>query len=75
MANDGPVTPSALQNQITAVDIVLEPVATMIQNAQAANARLLKNFPKGFTRGDEHAPHMPVIGGYLHRANLDKGQK
>jgi hypothetical protein len=67
MANDG----AAEQNPITAVDIVLEPDATMIQNAQAANAGLLKNFPKGYSLGDEHAPHMSVIGGYFLTANLD----
>jgi hypothetical protein len=65
MAND------AAQNPVTAVDIVLEPDATMIQNAQAVNAELLKNFPKGFPLGDEHAPHMSVIGGYFHTANLE----
>src|SRR5271155_2086529 len=70
MANDGSVTSAATQNPITAVDIVLEPDATMIQNAQAANAGLLENFPKGYTLGDEHAPHMSVIGGYFHTANL-----
>jgi hypothetical protein len=64
-------TPTVTQNPITAVDIVLEPDGTMIQNAEAANAGLLKNFPKGFTLGDEHAPHMSVIGGYFHTASLD----
>jgi hypothetical protein len=64
-------TPTVTQNSITAVDIVLEPDATMIQNVQAANAGLLKNFPKGYTLGDEHAPHMSVIGGYFHTANLN----
>jgi hypothetical protein len=44
----------------------------MIQNAQAANAGLLKNFPKGFALGDEHAPHMSVMGGYVNTADLDK---
>jgi hypothetical protein len=72
METDGSVTSSATQNPITAVDIVLEPDATMIQNAQAANGGLFKNFPKGFTLGDEHAPHMSVIGGYFHRENLDE---
>ena len=62
---------SAEQHPITAVDIVLEPDATMIQHAQAANAGLLKNFPKGYTLGDEHAPHISVIGGYFHTENLD----
>jgi hypothetical protein len=68
---DGTVASSATENPITAVDIVLEPDATMIQNAQAANAELLKNFPKGYSLGDEHAPHMSVIGGYFHTENLD----
>jgi hypothetical protein len=72
MAMNGSVTPAATQNPITAVDIVLEPDATMIQQAQAANAGLLKNFPKGYTLGDEHAPHMSVIGGYFHTANVDE---
>jgi len=57
---------------ITAVDIVLEPDATMIENAQAANAELLKNFPKGYSLGDEHAPHMSVIGGYFYTESLDE---
>jgi hypothetical protein len=72
VANDGSVTSGETQHPVTAVDIVLEPDTTMIQNAQAANAGLLKNFPKGYTLGDEHAPHMSVIGGYFHTANLDE---
>jgi hypothetical protein len=63
---------SAEQHPITAVDIVLEPDTTMIQHAQAANAGLLKNFPKGYALGDEHAPHISVIGGYFYSANLDE---
>jgi len=72
MATDGSAISGATQNPITAVDIVLEPDATMIQNAQAANAGLLKNFPKGYTLGDEHAPHISVIGGYFHTSNLEE---
>ena len=40
--------PGAQENPVTAIDIALEPDATMIQPAEAANARLLKVFPKGF---------------------------
>jgi hypothetical protein len=78
MSNDTLTTPekagasSGGQHPITAVDIVLEPDATMIRHAQAANAGLLKNFPKGFPLGDEHAPHMSVIGGYFYTVNLDE---
>jgi hypothetical protein len=69
---DNNPTSSAPQSTITAVDIVLEPDATMIQHAQDANAGLLKNFPKGYALGDEHAPHISVMGGYVYTASLDK---
>jgi hypothetical protein len=69
---DDDTTSTTPQHTITAVDIVLEPDATMIQHAQAANAGLLKNFPKGFPLGDEHAPHMSVMGGYVYTASLAK---
>jgi hypothetical protein len=65
-------TATTPQPTITAVDIVLEPDATMIEHAQAANAGLLKNFPKGYALGDEHAPHISVMGGYVYTASLDK---
>jgi hypothetical protein len=65
-------TSSTLQSTITAVDIVLEPDTTMIQHAQAANAGLLKNFPKGYAPGDAHAPHISVMGGYVYTESLDK---
>jgi hypothetical protein len=69
---DTDTTSSTLQHTITAVDIVLEPGTTMIQHAQAANAGLLKNFPKGYALGDEHAPHISVMGGYVYTAHLDE---
>ena len=78
MSNDTLSTPekagnsSTGQHPITAVDIVLEPDATMIQHAEAANAGLLKNFPNGYTLGDEHAPHISVIGGYFYTEHLDE---
>jgi len=69
---DNDATSSAPQSTNTAVDIVVEPDATMIQHAQDANAGLLKNFPKGYALGDEHAPHISVMGGYVYTAGLDK---
>jgi hypothetical protein len=69
---DNDTTSTTPPSTITAVDIVLEPDATMIQHAQAANARLLKNFPKGYALGDEHAPHISVMGGYVYTAHLDE---
>src|SRR5690348_10196705 len=44
----------AQQNPVTAIDIALEPDATMVQHAMAANARLLKALPKGFALDKTH---------------------
>jgi hypothetical protein len=68
----GKGTSSTEPNSVTAIDIVLEPDSIMIQNAQDANAGLLKNFPKGYSLDAEHKPHISVMGGYLYTANLDK---
>ncbi len=37
---------SNAESRITAIDIALDPDATMIQHAQADNARLLKAYPQ-----------------------------
>jgi hypothetical protein len=63
---------STAQNPVTAIDIVLEPDATMIQHAQDANDGLRGNFPKGYSLDAEHKPHISVMGGYFYTANLDK---
>ena len=63
---------SMAQNPVTAIDIVLEPDAIMIQRAQDANAGLRKNFPKGYSLDAEHRPHISVMGGYFYTANLEK---
>jgi len=62
---------SPAQNPVTAIDIVLEPDATMIQHALDANAGLRKNFPEGYSLDAEHKPHIPVMGGYFYTANLE----
>jgi len=63
---------SAQQNAVTAIDIALEPDATMAQHAQADNARLLKAFPKGFALDATHHPHVTMLQRYVRTADLDK---
>ncbi len=65
-------TSSAKQNPITAIDIALEPDATLIQHAEAVNARLLKVFPKGFALDAAHHPHITILQRYVRTADLDK---
>ena|SRR5271165_3918250 len=61
--------------KVTAIDVLLEPDRTMIQHAQAANARLLQNYPKGFTLGGAHAPHVSMLQRYVYTADLPKVYK
>ena len=59
-------------NPVTAIDVLLEPDATMVKHAQAANERLLKEFPKGFALGKSHQPHISCLQRYVKTADLDK---
>src|SRR5271167_845528 len=65
-------TSSAQQNPVTAIDIALEPDATMIQHARDANARLLKEFPKGFALDATHHPHISMLQQFVRTDELDK---
>jgi hypothetical protein len=62
-----------IMNQpLTAIDILLEPDATMLKNAEAANARLRTSFPKGFALDETHQPHISCLQRYVKTADLDK---
>lgn len=45
---------AAGSSAVTAIDIALEPDATMLQRANALNARLRGNFPKGYSLDATH---------------------
>ncbi len=62
----------AKPNPITAIDILLEPDATMIEHATATNERLLKVFPKGFALDASHRPHITLVQRFVLTENLDK---
>jgi hypothetical protein len=57
---------------ITAIDILLEPDATMLKAAAANNERLLKVFPNGFPLDAAHRPHITLIQRFVRTADLDK---
>jgi 2'-5' RNA ligase len=62
----------AQQNPAMAIDIALEPDATMLQRARDANARLLKSFPKGFSLDETHHPHVTMLQQFVRTEDLDK---
>ena len=72
MKNDWKQVFPAGQSAVTAIDILLEPDATMLQHAEANNARLLKVFPKGFALDATHRPHITMIQRFVRTADLDK---
>ena len=61
---------NANASPVTAIDILLDPDATMMKSAQAANARLRKNFPAGFALDESHQPHVTCLQRYVRTADL-----
>jgi len=62
----------AQPNPVTAIDIALEPDATMVRHAMDANARLRKSFPKGFALDETHHPHLSMLQQFVRTGDLDK---
>src|SRR5271170_1022475 len=63
---------NAQQTPVTAIDIALEPDATMVQHAEAVNARLRSVFPKGFSLDATHHPHLTMLQRFVRTADLVK---
>jgi hypothetical protein len=63
---------TAASNSITAIDILLEPDAILLEKAEANNARLLKAFPKGFALDATHSVHVTIIQRFARTGDLDK---
>jgi hypothetical protein len=60
------------KSPVTAIDILLEPDATMLQHAAANNSRLLSVYPKGFALDASHRPHITLIQRFIRTADLDQ---
>jgi hypothetical protein len=57
---------------VTAIDVALEPDATMMHHAHADNTRLLKVYPKGYTLDATHHAHITMLQQFVRTADLDK---
>ena len=57
---------------VTAIDVLLEPDATMLRHAEANNARLLEAYPNGFALDPTHRPHITLIQRFVRTVDLDK---
>jgi hypothetical protein len=72
MKNDWKSIFPAPQSTITAIDILLEPDATMLKHAQTTNARLLDVYPKGFALDASHRPHITMQQLFVRTADLEQ---
>jgi hypothetical protein len=63
---------SARDNKVTAIDILLEPDATMLKHCEANNARLLTVYPQGFALDAAHRPHITIIQRFVRTADLER---
>jgi len=56
---------------VTAIDILLLPDQTMIDRANAANAKLRANYPASFALDATHHPHISLLQRYVRTKDLD----
>jgi phosphoserine phosphatase len=63
---------SAGESEITAIDILLEPDATMLEHAKASNERLLRVYPEGFALDAAHTPHITLLQCFVRTKDLDR---
>ena len=57
---------------VMAINILLLPDATMVQHAQAVNARLRGIYPKGFSLDAAHYPHITRYQCFVPTADLER---
>jgi hypothetical protein len=72
MKGDWQTVFTAEASAVTAIDILLEPDATMLRYCQASNARLLGAYPNGIALDEAHRPHITLIQRFVRTADLDR---
>lgn len=60
----------AADDSLTAIDIALEPDATMLARAGKANDRLRSVYPSGFALDEVHHPHITMLQRFVRTADL-----
>ncbi len=70
-AVDSPAQPGA-QGEMTAIDIILEPDATMLEHSAVSNSRLREVYPQGFSLDAAHTPHITMLQAFVRTADLER---
>lgn len=64
-------TPTHAQGRLIAIDVLLQPDATMLGEAANWNERMRKQSPEGFHLDAEHAPHVSLVQRFIAESDLD----
>lgn len=59
------------QSDTIAIDILIEPDATMMEKAGEWNERLRSQLPQGFELDAAHAPHITLLQTFVSRGDMD----
>jgi hypothetical protein len=68
-ASEGKAVPT--DNEIIAIDVLLQPDQAMVAQSNAINARLRQNYPDGYSLDATHAPHVTLAQRFVHVKDLD----
>jgi hypothetical protein len=60
----------ATNDQLIAIDILLQPDQTMVANANKVNAILRGNLPSGYSLDATHAPHVTLLQRFIREKDL-----
>lgn len=64
--------PAVASERIIAIDVLVEPDATIIAAAQAVNARLREVYPEGYSLDETHSPHITLVQRYVREKDLER---
>lgn len=70
-----PATESSKGDRVIAIDVLLEPDATMVKRAVAVNAKLRESYPEGYTLGEVQVPHITFVHRYVRERDLPAIEK
>src|SRR4051812_13674416 len=71
-SKERPAPAQATSDRVIAIDVLLLPGAKMMAKSEAANGRLRENYPKGYTLGREHVPHITLVQAYVREKDLPR---
>lgn len=65
-------TPVLAQDELIAIDVLIQPDQKMMTEAARWNSRMREQTPAGYELDDEHAPHITLVQRFIAKPDLPK---